>query len=260
MSDGDAAPILEARGLARSFGGIAAVAGMDLSLRRGSITGLIGPNGAGKSTFFNLVSGVIRPDRGTVTLNGIDISAMPPFRRARLGLVRTFQLSRELGRLTVLENLMLAPQLQLGERLAPVFFRPGAVRRADDAVFRSALEVLAIARLTPLRDEYAGNLSGGQKKLLEIARTLMIDCAVVLLDEPGAGVNPALMKTLREMIAELNHNHDRTFLIVEHDMDLIAALCDPVIVMAEGRFMVGGSFDDIRRDRRVIEAYLGGAA
>ena len=251
--------VLEARGLVRAFGGVHAVDGLDLDLREGTISGLIGPNGAGKSTAFNLITGVIRAQAGTVRLNGEDISRLASYRRARKGMIRTFQLAREFGRLTVLENLMLAPQMQLGERLGPVFSTPGRVREADARVHARAREVLEISRLAPVRDEYAGNLSGGQKKLLELARTLMIDCSVVLLDEPGAGVNPALMNTLRDMIQELNREHGKTFLIVEHDMDMIAALCDPVIVMTEGRNLVEGSFEAIRRDPRVIEAYLGGA-
>ena len=252
--------VLEARGLVRAFGGVHAVDGLDLDLREGTISGLIGPNGAGKSTAFNLITGVIRAEAGTVRLNGEDISRLPSYRRARKGMIRTFQLAREFGRLTVLENLMLAPQMQLGERLGAVFFTPGQVRDCDARVHARAREVLEISSLAPLRDEYAANLSGGQKKLLELARTLMIDCSVVLLDEPGAGVNPALMNTLCDMIQELNRDHGKTFLIVEHDMDMIAALCDPVIVMTEGRNLIEGSFDEIRRDRRVIEAYLGGAA
>jgi branched-chain amino acid transport system ATP-binding protein len=252
--------VLEARGLLRAFGGVKAVDGLDINLREGTITGLIGPNGAGKSTAFNLITGVLRPQAGTVRLNGEDITRLRSFRRARKGMIRTFQLSREFGRLTVLENLMLAPQMQLGERLGPVFLAPGRVREADARVHARAMEVLEIAHLADLRDEYAATLSGGQKKLLELARTLMIDCSVILLDEPGAGVNPALMNTLRDMIQELNRDHGKTFLIVEHDMDLIAALCDRVIVMTEGRNLTEGSFDVVRRDPRVIEAYLGGGA
>ena len=250
--------VLEARGLIRSFGGVHAVDGMDLDLVRGSITGLIGPNGAGKSTVFNLITGVIKPQAGTVRLFGEEISQLPTYQRARRGMIRTFQLSREFGRLTVLENLMLAPQRQTGENLMSLFFAPARVRDEENDVYARAVEVLKISRLEALRDEYAANLSGGQKKLLELARTLMIECSVVLLDEPGAGVNPALMTTLREMILELNKDHGKTFLIVEHDMDLIAALCDPVIVMTEGRHLIRGSYDEIRRDPRVIEAYLGG--
>jgi branched-chain amino acid transport system ATP-binding protein len=251
--------VLEARGLMRAFGGVKAVDGLDINLREGGITGLIGPNGAGKSTAFNLITGVIKPQAGSVRLNGEDISRLASYKRARKGMVRTFQLAREFGRLTVLENLWRAPLLHRGERLGPIFMTPGQVREADAKVYARAVEVLEISRLSPLRDEYAENLSGGQKKLLELARTLMIDCSVVLLDEPGAGVNPALMNTLRDMIKELNRDHGKTFLIVEHDMDLIAALCDPVIVMTEGRNLMEGSFDEIRQDPRVIEAYLGGA-
>lgn len=250
--------LLSAQGLSRRFGGVQAVQDMGLNVERGSITGLIGPNGAGKSTLFNLLSGVIRPQTGTVAYNGQDITGLAPFRRARMGMIRTFQLSREFGRLTVLENLMLSPQQQLGERLWPLFSRPKDVARADAAVYARAEEVMEIATLTPLRDAYAADLSGGQKKLLELARTLMIDCDLILLDEPGAGVNPALMGTLTQMIRRLNADHGKTFLIVEHDMDLIARLCDPVIVMTEGTFLTAGPFETIRDDPRVIEAYLGG--
>ncbi|MFT6302309.1 MAG: branched-chain amino acid transport system ATP-binding protein [Granulosicoccus sp.] len=249
--------LLSATDLSRSFGGVHAVRDMGIEVQEGSITGLIGPNGAGKSTLFNLLSGVIRPQSGTVLYNGEDITTLAPFRRARRGMIRTFQLSREFGRLTVLENLMLSPQMQLGERLWPLFSRPRAVARADAAVYERAQEVMEVAALTPLRDTYAMDLSGGQKKLLELARTLMIDCDLILLDEPGAGVNPALMGTLTEMIRSLNTDHGKTFLVVEHDMDLIARLCDPVIVMTEGTFLTQGVFDTIREDPRVIEAYLG---
>ncbi len=252
--------ILSATGLSRRFGGVQAVRDMGLTVRSGSITGLIGPNGAGKSTLFNLLSGVIQPQTGRVNYKGQDITGLPPFRRARLGMIRTFQLSREFTRLTVLENLMLAPQQQLGERLWPLFTRPRSVAEADTRVYARAVEVMEIATLMPLKDTYAADLSGGQKKLLELARTLMIDCDLILLDEPGAGVNPALMGTLTEMIRRLNADHGKTFLIVEHDMDLIARLCEPVIVMTEGTFLTSGSFDVIRDDPRVIDAYLGGTA
>jgi len=253
-------PLLHARAMSRSFGGVQAVRAMSLEVERGTITGLIGPNGAGKSTLFNLLSGVIRADAGEVRLDGQDITRLAPWRRARLGLIRTFQLAREFQRMTVLENLMLAPQAQLGERFWPIFLRPGAVRAQEAEVYRRACEVMEIATLTHLRDDYAGDLSGGQKKLLELARTLMIDCDLILLDEPGAGVNPALMNTLTDMIRRLNREHGKTFLIVEHDMDMIAQLCDPVVVMTQGSLLTNGSFDDLRRDPAVIEAYLGSVA
>ncbi len=250
--------MLSASGLFRRFGGVQAVSDMGLEVETGSITGLIGPNGAGKSTLFNLLSGVIRPQAGKVLYKGQDVTRLAPYKRARLGMIRTFQLSREFGRLTVLENLMLSPQQQLGEQLFPLFAKSEAVAQSDDVVYERALEVMYIAALTPLRDKYAADLSGGQKKLLELARTLMIDCDLILLDEPGAGVNPALMGTLIDMIRRLNTDYGKTFLIVEHDMDLIGKLCDPVVVMTEGSYLSSGPFDQIREDPRVIEAYLGG--
>jgi branched-chain amino acid transport system ATP-binding protein len=252
-------PILEATGLAIAYGGIRAVDGMDIQVFPGSITGLIGPNGAGKSTLFNLLSGVTKPQSGRVAHRGEDITTLPPWRRARRGMIRTFQLSREFAGMTVLENLMMAPQGQLGERLLPLFLQPRRVREEDAKHYARALEVLEISNLGQVRDRQAGDLSGGQKKLLELARTLMIDCDTILLDEPGAGVNPALMKTLSDMIAVLNRDHGKTFLIVEHDMDLIRKLCDPVVVMSEGKPLMRGTFDQIRADARVMRAYLGGA-
>lgn len=252
-------PILQGVGLGIAYGGLRAVDGMDISVATGGITGLIGPNGAGKSTLFNLLSGVTKPQAGQVAHRGEDITTLPPWKRARRGMIRTFQLSREFARMTVLENLLMAPQAQAGERLMPLFLRRGAVREEEARHYARALEVLEISNLGHVRDRQAGDLSGGQKKLLELARTLMIDCDIILLDEPGAGVNPALMKTLTDMIATLNRDHGKTFLIVEHDMDLIGTLCDPVIVMAEGRALMQGSFDEVRADARVMQAYLGGA-
>lgn len=251
--------VLSGRDLQKSFGGVRAVSGMNLELRERSITGLIGPNGAGKSTLFHLLSGVIRPDSGRVELFGDDITTLPTHERAQRGMVRSFQLAREFGPLTVLENLLLAPQKQRGERLLPLFFSPSKVRAEQEDLYQRAVDVLALSQLTPLRNEYAVNLSGGQKKLLELGRALMTDCSVILLDEPGAGVNPALMGLLTEMIRRLNAEHGKTFLIIEHDMDFIARLCDPVIVMTEGRHLIEASFEEIRRDPAVIEAYLGGA-
>ncbi|MFQ5774954.1 MAG: ABC transporter ATP-binding protein [Kiloniellaceae bacterium] len=258
--DPDPEFVLEAVDVRKAFGGVRALAGMSLAVRRGSITGLIGPNGAGKSTLFDVITGVLPADGGRVLLFGEEATGSKPHALARKGLVRTFQLARELGRLTVLENLMLAPLGQTGERLLSVFAAPGRVRRQEREIYARALDVMAYAKLSPVRDEYAQDLSGGQKKLLELARALMIDSAVILLDEPGAGVNPALMNTLVEMIGRLNAERGKTFLIIEHDMDLVARLCDPVVVMTEGRQLVEGPFDEVRRDPRVIEAYLGGAA
>ena len=253
-------PVLVARDLAKAFGGVQAVAGMGLALRGGAITGLIGPNGAGKSTLFNLISGVLPPDAGSVELFGRDITGLPPHRIASLGLTRTFQLSRELGRLTVIENLMLAAPRQRGERLWRALTARVAIRRDEAALARRAREVLDLVSLGRLGDELAANISGGQKKLLELGRALMTDCPLILLDEPGAGVNPALMSTLMDAIARLNRDLGRTFLIVEHDMELIGRLCDPVIVMTEGRLLTQGRFEEVRRERAVVEAYLGSKA
>ena len=252
--------VLQGQNLSRSFGGVNAVNGMDMALRRGTITGLVGPNGAGKSTLCHLLSGVVQPNSGRVELFGVDVTQLATHERAHRGMVRSFQLAREFGAMTVLENLMLAPQGQSGETLSALFFKPREVLRQERQIYDRACEVLQLSKLAALRNEYAGNLSGGQKKLLELGRCLMTDCPVILLDEPGAGVNPALMGLLTEMIRALNRDHGKTFLIVEHDMDFIARLCDPVIVMAEGRLLVEGSFGQVKRDPRVIEAYLGGEA
>jgi len=257
---GEAAPAaLEVEGVSKAFGGVRALDDVSLTVRPGRITGLIGPNGAGKSSLFDVLSGVQRPDAGRVRLDGADVTGLVAHRLARRGLVRTFQLTRELARLTVLENLMVSPQAQLGEQLLPNFLRPRAVARQDREVYRRALGVLDFVGLTPLADAYAGELSGGQKKLLELGRALMIDCRTVLLDEPGAGVNRTLMQRLIEIVRSMNRERGVTFLIVEHDMDLIAATCDPVIVMAAGRRLTEGSFAQVRRDPEMVRAYLGGA-
>jgi branched-chain amino acid transport system ATP-binding protein len=251
--------VLEARGLKKSFGGIKALDGLTCRLARGHIAGLIGPNGAGKSTCFDVITGVLGAEAGEVLLFGEDITGTATHRLAAKGLVRSFQLAREMAGLSVLENLMLAPLDQTGERLRPLFSKPRTIRDEERAVHTRALEILDYAKLSHLQNAYARDLSGGQKKLLELARALMIDSEVILLDEPGAGVNPALMSTLVEMIQDLNRRHGKTFFIIEHDMDLVARICDPVIVMTEGKVLTEGPFDEVRRDPLVIEAYLGGA-
>lgn len=255
---GDA--ILRVEDVGKNFGGVHAVDGCSFNVRRGSITGLIGPNGAGKTTLFNMVAGFISPDRGRILLDGQDVAGVPPHVLFRKGLVRTFQIPHEFQRMTVLDNLMLVPAGQMGESLFAAWFRWGAVCAEQRRVREKAEDVLEFLQLTHVRDEFAGNLSGGQKKLLELGRTMMTDARIVLLDEPGAGVNPTLMVRLTADIRRLNEERGYTFCIIEHDMDLVAELCDPVVVMAEGRVLVEGSMDEVRRDERVIEAYFGGSA
>ena len=258
--DGAGAVALDASGLSKSFGGVRALAGMEMTVTEGLITGLIGPNGAGKSTLFDILSGVLRPDEGRVRLWGEDVTGRAPRHLAARGLTRSFQLSRELTRLSVLENLMIAARGQSGERLAGLFLNPARVAREDRAVFARAIEVMQTVGLADQADALAGALSGGQKKLLDLGRALMAECRIVLLDEPGAGVNATLMNRIVAIIEEMNRARGVTFLIVEHDMDLIARICDPVVVMVEGRRLAEGPFETLRRDPRVLEAYLGGAS
>ena len=252
--------MISVQNVVKTFGGLRAVDDCSFDVAAGSITGLIGPNGAGKSTVFNIIAGALRPDAGRIRLGDEDITDLPPHRRFHRGLVRTFQIPHEFGRMTVIENLMLVPAGQPGESVPNVLLRFGDVRRHERQVRERAEEVLEFLQLTHVRDELAGRLSGGQKKLLELGRTMMTDARVVLLDEPGAGVNRTLLAKLADDIRRLNRDRGYTFCIIEHDMDLIAELCDPVIVMAEGRVLTQGSMDDIRRDEAVLEAYLGGAA
>jgi branched-chain amino acid transport system ATP-binding protein len=250
--------MLEVEGLTKRFGGLRAVDQCSLAVRRGTITGLIGPNGAGKTTLFNLVTGFLPPDAGRVRLKGEDVTALPPYQIFRRRMCRTFQIPREFKELTVLENLTVVPPGQLGERLWTPWLLPGRVRRQEAAIRERALEVLAFVNLLDHRDAPAWTLSGGQKKLLELARTMMAQPELLLLDEPGAGVNPTLLKELMRHIQWLATHQGVTILLIEHDMDLVMGLCNPVIVMSEGRPLAEGTPDAIRRDRRVLDAYLGG--
>jgi branched-chain amino acid transport system ATP-binding protein len=250
--------ILAVQDLVKTFGGLTALNHCSFQVRRGTITGLIGPNGAGKTTLFNVLTGFLRPDGGRVLFNSRDITGLAPHRIFHHGLCRTFQIPREFREMTVLENLMLIPPGQLGERLWYPWFRPALVRRQEAKIRDKALEVLTAVRLSSLRDEYARRLSGGQKKLLELARTMMADPQLLLLDEPGAGVNPTLMDELAEYILHLARDRGVTILLIEHDMDLVMRLCDPVIVLSEGRPLLEGPFEMVTKDPRVLEAYLGG--
>ena len=249
--------MISVRGVTKRFGGLTAVDNCSLEVAAGTITGLIGPNGAGKSTLFNIIAGVFPPTAGDVFLDGENVTGQKPHELFRRGLVRTFQIAHEYARLPVIENLMVVPPDQAGEKLATALFRPGRIRAQDAEVRGRAEDVLDFLRLAPLKYELAGNLSGGQKKLLELGRTMMTDARVVLLDEVAAGINRALLASLAGDIERLNRERGYTFFVIEHDMDLIGRLCDPVIVMAQGSVLTRGSMAEIRADRRVIEAYLG---
>jgi len=242
----------------KRFGGIRAVDGCSLQVAKGSITGLIGPNGAGKSTLFNIIAGSFGPDQGSVKLDGTDVTGWSAHRLFAQGLARTFQIAHEFGRMTVLENLMAVPSGQSGENVISAWLRWSKVRAEERAVRERAEEVLTQLRIDHVKHELASNLSGGQKKLVELARTMMWQPKVVLLDEIGAGVNRTLLAEIAGEIERLNRDFGYTFFVIEHDMDLIARLCSPVIVMAEGKVLTQGSMADIRADAQVIEAYLGG--
>ncbi len=244
--------------VSRHFGGIRAVDDCSFNIQAGSITGLIGPNGAGKTTLFGMLAGFIKPTAGRILLDGRNVAGFAPHRLFHLGLVRTFQIPHEFAEMTTLENLMVVPPRQAGERVGQAWVRWGRVRDQERAVRARAEEVLAFLNLTAVRDERAGRLSGGQKKLLELGRTMMTDARVVLLDEPGAGVNRTLLAEITRAIQALNVKRGYTFCIIEHDMDMIAELCHPVVVMAQGRVLASGSMTEIRKDPRVVEAYLGG--
>ena len=243
--------------LHKHFGGFHAVDGATLTIARGSITGLIGPNGAGKSTLFNVIAGVLKPTSGRVTMDGEDITALPPHQLFHKGLLRTFQIAHEFSSMTVRENLMVVPGQQAGEVLWNTWFRRALITQEERALVKKANDVLEFLTIDHLANEKAGNLSGGQKKLLELGRTMMVDAKVVFLDEVGAGVNRTLLNTIGDAIIRLNRERGYTFCVIEHDMDFIARLCDPVIVMAEGKVLAEGSIDHIKSNEQVIEAYLG---
>jgi len=244
-------------GLAKHFGGFHAVDGASLTIEEGSITGLIGPNGAGKTTLFNVIAGVLKPTAGRVTMLGEDITGLPPHELFHKGLLRTFQIAHEFSSMTVRENLMMVPGAQAGENLLNAWFHRGKVAEEEATLLKKADEVLEFLTIDHLKDEKAGNLSGGQKKLLELGRTMMVDARIVFLDEVGAGVNRTLLNTIGDAIVRLNKERNYTFVVIEHDMDFIGRICDPVICMAEGRVLAEGTLDEIKANEQVIEAYLG---
>jgi branched-chain amino acid transport system ATP-binding protein len=243
--------------LHKHFGGFHAVDGASLEIRKGSITGLIGPNGAGKTTLFNVIAGRLPPTSGRVTMEGEDITGLPPHDLFHKGLLRTFQIAHEFSSMTVRENLMMVPAGQSGEQIWNAWFGRGRIAQEERELLKKADEVLDFLTISHLKDEKAGNLSGGQKKLLELGRTMMVDAKIVFLDEVGAGVNRTLLMTIADAIIRLNKERGYTFCVIEHDMDFIGKLCDPVIVMAEGKVLAEGSAAEIMKNEAVIEAYLG---
>ena len=250
-------PLLEVRGLSKHFGGVAAVNDTSFAVAEGAITALIGPNGAGKTTVFNLVSGFLRPDRGVVRFAGQRIDSWRGDVIARAGLVRAFQAPRVLTRMSVIDNLLLAARHQPGERLGMSWLAPRRVARREREIRERALEILDLVRLRPLADHYAGTLSGGQRKLLELGRALMVEPRMILLDEPMAGVAPVLALQLLDHIRELRARAGVTVLVIEHDMEVVMSVSERIIVMDEGRVIAEGPPEAIQADERVIEAYLG---
>jgi len=241
----------------KHFGGVAAVDGVSMEIKQGTITGLIGPNGAGKSTLFNLIAGNLNPESGSIYLDSEDVTGLKPHMLFSKGLLRTFQIAHEFQSLSVLDNLMMVPSLQVGESLLGAWFKREKVVRQEAEMRGKAEEVISFLNMGHLANELAGNLSGGQKKLLELGRTMMVSPKVVILDEVGAGVNRTLLKEIGDAILSMNRERGFTFCMIEHDMDFISRLCDLVVVMAEGKILAQGSAEEIKANEDVIEAYLG---
>ena len=249
--------MLKIKSLNKRFGGLKAVNNVNLEVTKGSITGLIGPNGAGKTTLFNTIAGLYSPENGDIFLEEKNIAGLKPHELFNMGILRTFQIAHEFSSLTVLENLMMVPGNQRGEKLIYALFGDKAVKKQEEEIRSKAIEVIEFLNLKHLTQEIAGNLSGGQKKLLELGRTMMVGANLVLLDEVGAGVNRTLLNEISDAILRLNEERNYTFFVIEHDMDLIEKICDPVIVMAEGSVLFEGKFSQVKSNEEVIEAYLG---
>ena len=249
--------MIRVENLHKHFGGFHAVDGASLHIKPNTITGLIGPNGAGKTTLFNVIAGVLPPTSGKVLMLGDDITGLPPHELFAKGLLRTFQIAHEFHSMTVRENLMMVPPGQSGENLWSTWFHRARIREEEARIRARANEVLEFLTIDHIADEKAGNISGGQKKLLELGRTMMTDARIVFLDEVGAGVNRTLLNTIADAIVRLNQERGYTFVVIEHDMDFIGRICDPVICMAEGKVLAEGTLDEIKANEAVIEAYLG---
>ena len=249
--------MLKVENVNKFFGGLKAVNNVSLEVKKGSITGLIGPNGAGKTTLFNTIAGVYSPNSGDIYLEEENITGLKPHELFNKEVLRTFQIAHEFTTLTVLENLMMVPANQYGENLIHAWFNNSLVKKQEEEIRAKAIDVIEFLNLKHLTQELAGNLSGGQKKLLELGRTMMIDSKLVLLDEVGAGVNRTLLNEIIDAIIRLNREKNYTFFVIEHDMDLIEKICDPVIVMAEGSVLFQGKFHEVKTSEEVIEAYLG---
>jgi branched-chain amino acid transport system ATP-binding protein len=260
LSEEKTIPILSVRDMRKYFGGIKALDGISIDVAPHSITGLIGPNGAGKTTLFNVITGLYKPDSGEVLFKGEKIDGLSLHQTFHKGLCRTFQISRELKRMTVLENLMLVSPNQEGERLWRTWFFPRLVRDQEQEIRERAEECLKLTGLLHLKDEYAGNLSGGQKRLLELARTMMAKPEIILFDEPGAGVNPSERRTLADRIRNLVSTEGITVFLIGHEMELVMDVCNPIIVMDRGKKLTEGSPQEVGEDKRVLEVYLGGSS
>jgi branched-chain amino acid transport system ATP-binding protein len=243
--------------IVKRFGGLVALNKCNLSIKDNSITGIIGPNGSGKTTLFNVITGHLKPDSGSVYYNGQDITSFESYELFSLGMLRTFQIAHEFSNMTVLENLMVVPGNQNGESLVYSLMNRKKIAKEDEKIKLKANEVLEFLKIDNLKNELAGNLSGGQKKLLELARTMMVDAKIVFLDEVGAGVNKTLLNDIADSILRLNKEKGYTFCMIEHDYNLISRLCDPIIVLAEGNVLFEGSATEVRENTEVIESYLG---
>ena len=249
--------MIRVENVSKHFGGLKAVNNASITIDKGSITGLIGPNGAGKTTLFNTIAGLYSPTTGQVFLEEEDITSLKPHQLFAKGVLRTFQIAHEFSRLSVTENLMMVPAAQSGENLVNAWLRRSQVEQEEEATHERANEVIDFLNLSHIADELAGNLSGGQKKLLELGRTMMVDARIVFLDEVGAGVNRSLLRDIGDAIIKLNQEKGYTFCMIEHDMDFITRLCDPVICMAEGSVLAEGTAEEVKNNEEVIEAYLG---